>query len=300
MADGLTTSQFELLNNLFWLFEDGALLSLLLGGLILLLVSRKAVDGRPIAERWGLRLGVIAFVFWYARDFITNGLWGADQFVTTGFRALLLLLYSVSVAWILLAVVSCVVQEVFGAMHRRVVTLLTTAIKSIAAVVSNRRQARKERARQAEWLREQPERERAQQEQEAKSREEKLQLHTEKQRKSDIRYEVELVYDRYRNELTDKLPPERFNEYFSDHLTSDLAVDVYAQRAEQLKSMILDRVNGKHRQQLPEFDSIESIVEHFRARKQRLQLLDLDPDTLETMEITLDDAQDRELRKLLS
>ena len=75
---------------------------------------------------------------------------------------------------------------------------------------------------------------------------------------------------------------------------------MYTERAEKLKDMIRDRLNVQHRSAAPQFDSVEDIIRYFTAKKASLLTLGLDQDTLETLEVTYDEMQDREVRKLLT
>lgn len=146
---------------------------------------------------------------------------------------------------------------------------------------------------------------REQQQQPAREREQRAQKRLESRKSKDsekraaMRYELELIYDRFRSELKDNFPPERFELYFSQYLTDEQDPKVFAQRAEQLKKMIHERVDVKSRNRRPTFQSLDEIIAHFHEQKQQIQSLGLDDD-VESLEITLDELQDREIRRFLS
>ena len=279
------------IDNLIDIFEQGFMPSLLLGGVVLLMVSQKSIIDRPTVERWGLRIGVLGFLAWYVRDFLVNGLWGAEQFFLTGLRALLVLLYTTATAWLLLAITSC---------GRGLLASQFTSIDPIRGWRKARRQARTARPSPVSEPILTPAEERERQRQEAGAEAARLRRQREQAERDKIRYEVGLLYDRYRAELTDKLPQDRFDAYFATYLTPDLEPSVYTERAEKLKDMIRDRLNVQHRSPAPQFDSVEDIIRYFTAKKASLLTLGLDQDTLETLEVTYDEMQDREVRKLLT
>ncbi|MEZ6128966.1 MAG: hypothetical protein R3C59_09805 [Planctomycetaceae bacterium] len=286
----------ELLEEWAALVDGGDVCSVLLGGLILAFVAEKAVHGRPDARGWGLRLGVLAFMAWYVRDVSRHGFRDAEQLVTTGIRALLVLLYFTSVSWLLLAAGNCVSGQVLGSMSgqfravvrracHRAGQLLTRVRRRFTMSRVEPRPVSPSPADREQTAREAAERQHA--------------IAARRCARENVQYETELLYDRHRKELAESLPPERFQEYFSKYLTDDLDPEAYSVRAEQLKDMIRERAGARKRTAQPEFETLEDVIEHFRAKKQRLRLLDLDDDTLETLETTLDDLQDREVRKLL-
>lgn len=279
------------------LFDHGELFCLLIGGMILLIVAKRVVGDRPRVRIWGLRVGVLSFVAWYVRDIRSHGLWGAEQVVVTGLRGLLVLLYVTCTSWLLISIAACVMNDVIGASHarlharwRHLINWLNRAFsKRLANPISGS---------------ERPEsdpKDRLDREEAASKVAEARKLAKQQQlRRDELRYELQLLYDRHRVELSESIPKERFDAYFEAHLTDTLEPDVYATRAEQLKEVIRERAGVLKRTKQPVFESIEDVIEHYRAKKQRLRLLDLDDDTLETLEVTLDDIQDREVRKLLA
>lgn len=290
------------LHDLICRIECGDYFLLLLGGIILLLVSQKVVMNRPKIQRWGLRLGVLAFIGWYIRDIVLKGFWGAEQFAFVGFRALLVLLYVSTVSWLLLAVVSCVADEILGRVRQRFAGRWRRIQGRFRQRIERRQQARarnQQRDRTPNPFSNSEQVQKRAEEQARLTQQREAAALAQRQRE-DTRYDVELLYDRYRAELADKLPPQRLAEYFDQYLTDSLTAEAYSNRADQLKQMIRDRADVKQGVQLPEFESIEQIIEHYRTKKQRLKFLDLDEDTLETLEVTLDEIQDREVRKFLT
>lgn len=267
------------------LFEQGDIFFLLIGGLLLMLVCQHAGKSHEAVLQWGTRAGVLSFAAWYVRDVSVNGLYGAGQLVSTGIRALLVLLYVTNLAWLVFSIVVTAYSSAgrFG-MRRffrsRLASQLTNVREDVAATTD-------------EFSEVEP----------TVSAEEETQLmevaalHAEQQsERYQIRFELELLYDRYRHELSDLLPPETFAEYFNIRLTDDLPVDMYRMRAEQVSSMLRERL------QLPNdeaavWESMEEIITDFNTRLQRLQYHDLDEDTLEVLQIQLNEERNAALQE---
>ena len=281
------------ISRLLRVFETGSVCHLFFAGMIIYCVGKPIMERRPWVATWGLKLGVLSFVAWFVREFVNHGVWSAEQIWVTACRALIVMLNATATAWILLAIGSCLYHDVFGWVHRR---LLARRIRA-----SERKRARRNSRRQSTPVAQHdPEQElRELERQELVRKQEQLRTN-ETQRRAEIRYDVELLYDRYRSELAEKFPPERFADYFETHLTKDLALEVYEHRSEKLKTMIRECLDLDSRRVRHQFDSLEGIVGHFAERKQRLQLLDLDSDEVETLQSAIDDMMDREIRKFLS
>ena len=159
-----------------------------------------------------------------------------------------------------------------------------------------RRQLEDARRREQEE-RERPERERRQREAAARAAELKRIALEKKGKIAAIRYELELLYERCRPTLRD-MPPERFFAYFDTHLTTDLGVEEYQNRAGKLKETILELADVKSESPV-KFRDLEHVIEHFNTKKQRLKYLELDEDTLEVLLIAMDEERDKAIRDLL-
>ena len=292
MSETPLPDSLQLFHDLLWLFDEGSWLSLLAGGLILLFVSQQVVTGRRRAYQWGLRIGILSFICWYIRDLINYGLSDADQLVCTGFRALLVLLYGVSVTWLLLTVSDCVFGEVLGGISRRTSSLVNRAISGSRQQIRSREEARSKRKRQALWLQQTPERERVDREQAARDEHQRRVSSNAQQQRAEMRYEVELLYDRRRTALSEKFPEERFREYFDAWLADHVDVCVYQQRAGMLTNMIEDLLDVRDHEN-ESLRSLEDIITCFDAEKRKLDNADLDDDTLEILHIQIDDERDQ-------
>lgn len=280
-----------MLYNLINTFEYDNPWPLFFGGLILYHLG-KAITQRDVKMHlWGFRVGVLAFVAWYLREFLVHGVQGSEQFLCTGLRGLLVMLYATSTAWIAIAIASGLVNEVFGGLRTRLVGLADGLFGSL--------RHKKQRTQYVPPPPPDPVAERRERERQAEQLEHQEKMNAAKRQRANIRYDLELLYDRYRAELADKISSDRFEAYFKTHLTENLSPEVYEQRAEKLKSMIRDRLNIRSKPSKPEFESLDEVIEHYRDRKQRLAYLGLDEDELETLRLTLDDMQDRDLREFL-
>ncbi len=266
------------------LLETGDILSLLIGGLLLMVVAQHAGKTNATVQLCGTRIGVLAFVGWYIRDIGVNGLYDASQFVTTGIRALLVLLYTTNIAWLVLAIGHtaflsdgrCGLFQFFR--RRRASAASNTPVTSVTYPESRNVDSS------------------ASAEEEAQLQEEAENLVKEQRERDAIRFNLEILYDRYRHELKDLLPPEHFAEYFATRLTNELPVETYRIRAEQVTEMIRDRLQLAD-EDTPDWQSSEEIITEFNTRIKRLQYHDLDEDTLETLQLQLNEERNAALRK---
>ncbi|MCA9038566.1 MAG: hypothetical protein KDA91_25750 [Planctomycetaceae bacterium] len=156
---------------------------------------------------------------------------------------------------------------------------------------------RQQQIEQERWERERPERERKERE-EAERRETQRRATAERKAQINaIRYELQLLYDRLRPQLA-ALSEEQFQAYFNSFLTEDLAVDVYRERADQLKQTMLQL--AKEKTSGPPVDAgLEDVFRYYNERKERLRSLDLDEDTRETLELMIDEERNRTLQQML-
>lgn len=118
-------------------------------------------------------------------------------------------------------------------------------------------------------------------------------------RREQIRFEVRLFFDRYRRELADVFPEEKFDSYFQSFLTDTTAPDVFEQRAERLKDMIRDRLELSSRQSSTEFTSIDEVIAHYDGKRQLISQLPVDDEVREDFLMQLDDSMERDLREFL-
>lgn len=280
-------------SRLLQVFESGSVCHLFFAGMIIYCVGKPIMERRPWVATWGLKLGVLSFVAWFVREFLNHGVGSAEQLWVTACRAVIVMLNATATSWILLAIGSCLYHDVFGWGHRWIKARRTRAAE-------RKRARRKPRRQSAPVAQHDPEAELDELERQKLLRDQEQLRANETQRRAEMRYDVELLYDRYRSELTEKFPPERFADYFETHLTKDIALEVYEHRSEKLKAMIRECLDLDSRRVRHQFDSLEGIVGHFAERKQRLQLLDLDSDEVETLQCAIDDMMDREIRKFLS
>jgi len=116
--------------------------------------------------------------------------------------------------------------------------------------------------------------------------------------RDDARLQCRLLYDRYRSELQQVFPQDVFDSYFTSFLADSTPLDVFEQRAEQLKDMIRDRLQLGVQEQR-RFESPEEVIQYFAEQQRRLTALVADdPDVLDTLICDLAEARDKALKEL--
>ena len=156
---------------------------------------------------------------------------------------------------------------------------------------------RQQQIEQERWERERPERERKERENAERQEAKRRATANRKAQINAIRYELQLLYDRLRPQLA-ALSEEQFQAYFHSFLTEALPLDVYRERADQLKQTMLhlahERTSGP-----PRDAGLEEVFRYYNERKERLRSLDLDEDTRETLELMIDEERNRTLQQML-
>ena len=121
------------------------------------------------------------------------------------------------------------------------------------------------------------------------------------QQREQIRFDMRLFYDRYRAELQSVFSTEVFESYLSTFLTEGTPVELFEQRAEQLKEMIRDRLQLNSRRETPRFATLDELLKYFADRKASVRQLQADdPDVVDTLISTLDEVQDKAIREFMT
>lgn len=269
-------------------FPSVDLWSLLILTIVLNVVGNWTCQSSSRLLLWSQRAGVGVFLLWLFWS-ITE--WGIDtpgDFLPTVLQGAVVGAFVTGLLRIVLPVASWLYETCLVSPRRRLRTVMERW---------NHRRAEQRRST------DRPPRKSPQQEQaERETREqEERRRRVEQARRQALEYELRLFYDQFRLELREKFPQEQFESYFKTFLTDSTPVEIYEQRAEQLRQMLRDRLDLSGAEHRPEFQSIEQILEHFRQQMERVRRIEgLDPDTLDTLLCTLEDAQDNALQEFLS
>ncbi len=126
---------------------------------------------------------------------------------------------------------------------------------------------------------------------------ERLQLRTqrtddERKCRMNARFSCESLYDRLRQELSDKFSEERLAEYIEKYLRDDQPVEEVEERAVQLKTM-LQELATRDGDDTPRFQSLAEIREFYHQERLRVDDSQMDDDLKDT--VLADLARDEEL-----
>ncbi len=123
--------------------------------------------------------------------------------------------------------------------------------------------------------------------------------HTEQLHRDQVRFDVRLFYDRYRRELADLLPEDKFDAYFQSFLTDATDANVFQQRAERLKDMIRERLELSSRKQQAGFETIDEVITYYDEKRRMISQLPVDDEVREDFLMQLDESMERDLREFL-
>jgi len=256
----------------------------------LLWVGQKATQHSPRLRKAGQQVASAVFVGDVLWSVGRNGMELSDDPLTVLLHAGIVALFALLVSWAVLPVAASIADlgVASPARHFR---------RALARWQSGRQRRKERRAQQqseAEWQRRQPERELAARQQQEEERNHQI----ESRRREQLRFDVRLFYDRYRSELQAVFPQDTFDSYFASFLTDSTPLDVFEQRAEQLKDMIRDRLQLGVQEQR-RFENPEEVIQYFAEQQRRLTaLVTDDPDVLDTLICDLAEARDKALKEL--
>lgn len=262
---------------------------------VLLWVGQWAVQRHPNLKNRGQTTALIAFA--------GNIVWSvtgarrslADDPLTVIIHAGVLATFVLAFSWISFPAIAAL-NEVFV---RSPLDFCRQSLRSGWKWWSDYRSHRRLLAEQSQsastWEQTRHERERK----ELNRKEQESKRQTEANRREQIRFDVRLFYDRYRRELADVFPEEKFDAYFQSFLTDSTAPELFEQRAERLKDMIRDRLELSSRQQSAGFETIDAVIAHYDGKRQLISQLPVDDEVREDFLMQLDDSMERDLREFL-
>lgn len=258
---------------------------------LVLWIGNHSAQPHPQMKRLGSQIACAAFLADAVWLIARNNMQLTSELDVIAMHAGAVTVLTLGVSWTLLPVIATVFGTVVRAPMRRGVRVLGRGWKAWL----HHRSHREQRLAKSEQERLQPERERQAAELEA----ERTRLLEEQQTRDQLRFDVKLFYDRYRTELQSVFPQDTFDAYFSSFLTDSTPLDLFEQRAEQLRDMIRDRLQLGGQEQ-HRFETVEDLLQYFTEQKRRLtELAADDPDALETLVSVLAEAQDRALEEFL-
>ena len=276
-----------------WMHEP-AIESLVMLALILHVVSAGFTRGSRIRSV-AMRLGYGMCFLWLVLVVSTGGLSDPSHFASVTIRSLLL---AVSVTGVLTLVFSAV-----RGLYEFLDGVLLKPIRRIRSSSQARRRLQAEEQRQLELQQQQQLDHELAVPQDVEAAERGLRQQqaeqAAQQQREQIRFDVRLFYDRYRRELVDVFPEEKFDAYFQSFLKDSTAPEVFEQRAERLKDMIRDRLELSSRHQSTEFTSIDEVIAHYDGKRQLILKLPVDDEVREDFLMQLDDSMERDLREFL-
>lgn len=270
-------------------------LSLLILAAILDWLGRQACMQSPQRRVWAVRSGVVAFLILMAVSISECGLEGPDVLLSFVFRSAITALAVTGILSLGFSIFIWCSEVLFRRPVRRIQTYAAAIQKRSLQTQQQRLLEKQQRREQLEWQRTRPERER----EEHHQREQNARKETEARSRDQIRFDVRLFYDRYRRELAEVFPEEKFDAYFQSFLTDATAIDVFQQRAERLKDMIRERLEISNRRKTPAFESIEDVIAHYDEKRSLILKLPVAPEVIEDFYMQLDESMERDLREFL-
>ncbi len=274
----------------------GALLPLLL----LVIVGKLTIKGHPRLERLSYLLGWVAWLLFVSASLLMCPQPDGSDLLLVLISGLVFAGYLVTISWLILPLMALITEATLIGPWRS----LSQLAKQTLLAWQGRR-AERQRRSQEERLERQEERNRPHRDRQARLERQIQETQAQRQQRDQtvrdqLRYRLQLTYDQHRTELAGKLPPDQFATYFEIFLTNQLSPDEYARRASQLEQMLTDKLGSASRRRRPKFESIDQVIAHFEAEKERIrQIPTLDEDSRETLIIVIDDAQDLAIQELL-
>ena len=263
------------------------IVSIVVLAVVLNLTGKWACQHRPALNDRAVTIGTLSFLMLLALGLLVDR--GLSNVISHVIRSGLLAWCVTGLTRLLLP--CCTV--VYDRAVRGPMSGVRSLTQSTRRAVADRRRGREQRAREEEerreWEKQQPERDRAERLRLRKEREQEI--------RNQIQYEIHLLYDRHRTKLADRFPEERLSAYFKSHLTNDLSLGVYRERATQLRTILLECAGQASGATEPVYSSPEEIIADFEERLQRMQQLLGDDDTFDTLQVDLYEERDQLLRQ---
>ena len=250
---------------------------------VLILVG---VGGRlsdPIRRRWGVGLGVVAFLAYggYAWDVLLPST--AQALLGITLRSLAAGGLATGLAWLALPPVDF--------LYRHAVLLPAEKCRAGAEAAARRRaerarlreQEEARRRREEEYARSAPERERAQREAEAAA----PQRAEAQRRREEARIACEVLYALHAPDIGQRLTKETFDDFVKRRLGDDRTPEYVEERARQLREII-----ERHAEKVcpsPKESTVEETMAAYRLEVERITAAGLDPDWRDALLLKLKD-----------
>lgn len=115
---------------------------------------------------------------------------------------------------------------------------------------------------------------------------------TDRKRREDARLRVYLAYDRFGSRLANDFQRDRLSEYFDVYFTELHSAEEIEERASKLIA-VLDELGAEqgHRSKA-KFKTLSDVVNHFNEQRRQVRELQLDPDTVDSLETLVNQSQD--------
>ena len=267
--------------------------------MMLLFIGQKTTANHPVCAVVGYRSALAAFAVYASWRIFAAERIDACSLITITFRSLLAAGFVAATVWIILPLAAY--------LHALALAYIVLPVKRALNRLMARKQAgtakrqfqmeQEHRRRQDELSA--PERERAKREEQARIQAEQTAKEDQQRQRDELRLDVQLFYDRYRTALGDAFPPAQFQHYVDRYLRDDVSPAVLKEHCDRLKETIRDFSPVAQSLNHPKFQSMHEALAYFRQQRESLKELGLDPDTLDTLLISIDTAQDRALQELL-
>ncbi|MCA9077360.1 MAG: hypothetical protein KDA93_20200 [Planctomycetaceae bacterium] len=278
----------------------GDFCGMLLPLLLLAIVGQQTIQGHPHLERLSYLLGWVALLIFVSAGLLIRPQPDGSDLLVVLICGLVFAGYLVTSSWLVMPLLALISNATLIGPWRSLSQLAKRAL-----VAWQGRRAERQQRTQDERTQRQAESDRTHHDRRANLKRQVQKAQADQQRRNQtvrdqLRYRLQLTYDQHRVELAQKFPPDQFAAYFERFLTNQLGPDEYARRAGQLEQMLVDQLGLPARRRRPKFESIDQVIAHFEAEKERIrQIPTLDEDSRETLLIVIDDAQDLAIQELL-
>jgi len=119
---------------------------------------------------------------------------------------------------------------------------------------------------------------------------------TNQKRREDAKFACRMIYDRHRTTLTNKFTPEQLQDYFAEFLTDEHDVRQVEDRAERLKELLLELIDGDGGNR--RFKSLADVCEFYRQERAAIDTLDLPDDVKDSLRADLAREEARTMREV--
>ncbi len=241
--------------------------------LILLFIGERVIAVEPRLRLWTHRAALTVFFLyvgckvWLVRP--TDGV----EVVGVLLRGLLAASWCLAISLISLPVGLWSWRHSVGALVQSVLKRIGKARRARTDRRQRIADAERRRQLQAEDERLAPDRERQQQEAEQRSRAEAAQRIADQRRREGVRLDCQLLYDRNRSVLRDKLTAKQLRDYFERYLADGFTAEEVERRGQELKAMISAVVESVGRKK-GQFDSLKSLREYYRGERDSIETSD--------------------------